>query len=142
MFIFLKRSVNSVSSCNHYVFFFQGLVGGMTLSLLYYSFRELPLGDATTIIFSSPVIVIALSFLFLKEPCGVLRIVVVCTLFAGVILVARPPFLFQVIESKKILKKLPKSDRVLTNTELLIDEDNPDSQRRANITTVQESQKI
>ncbi|XP_050444967.1 solute carrier family 35 member G1-like [Cataglyphis hispanica] len=74
---------------------FQGLVGGMTLSLLYYSFRELPLGDATTIIFSSPVIVIALSFLFLKEPCGVLRILVVCTLFAGVILVARPPFLFQ-----------------------------------------------
>ncbi|KYM93457.1 PREDICTED: solute carrier family 35 member G1-like [Cyphomyrmex costatus] len=74
---------------------FQGLVGGMTLSLLYYSFRELPLGDATTIIFSSPVIVIALSFVFLKEPCGVLRILVVCTLLTGVILVARPPFLFQ-----------------------------------------------
>lgn len=71
----------------------------MTLSLLYYSFRELPLGDATTIIFSSPVIVIALSFLFLKEPCGILRIVVVCTLFTGVVLVARPPFLFQVISS-------------------------------------------
>ncbi|KMQ89358.1 solute carrier family 35 member g1-like protein [Lasius niger] len=67
----------------------------MTLSLLYYSFRELPLGDATTIIFSSPVIVIALSFLFLKEPCGVLRILVVCALFTGVVLVARPPFLFQ-----------------------------------------------
>ncbi|EFN80447.1 Transmembrane protein 20, partial [Harpegnathos saltator] len=73
----------------------QGIVGGMTLSLLYYSFRELPLGDATTIIFSSPVIVITLSFLFLKEPCGVLRIIVVCTLFGGVVLVARPPFLFQ-----------------------------------------------
>jgi len=77
----------------------------MTLSLLYYSFRELPLGDATTIIFSSPVIVIALSFLFLKEPCGVLRIAVVCTLLTGVVLVARPPFLFQVIESKEKLKR-------------------------------------
>ena len=73
----------------------------MTLALLYYSFRELPLGDATTIIFSSPVIVIALSFLFLKEPCGILRILVVCTLFTGVVLVSRPPFLFQVIENKK-----------------------------------------
>ncbi|KAG7204033.1 hypothetical protein KM043_001892 [Ampulex compressa] len=73
----------------------QGLVGGMTLCLLYYSFRKLPLGDATTIIFSSPVIVIALSFIFLKEPCGVLRIMVVCTLFTGVVFVARPPFLFQ-----------------------------------------------
>ncbi|XP_015599118.1 solute carrier family 35 member G1-like [Cephus cinctus] len=74
---------------------FQGLVGGMTLSLLYYSFRMLPLGDATTIIFSSPIIVIALSFIFLKEPCGVLRIAVICTLFIGVTLVSKPPFLFQ-----------------------------------------------
>ncbi|XP_035742223.1 solute carrier family 35 member G1-like [Vespa mandarinia] len=74
----------------------QGFVGGMTLLLLYYSFRKLPLGDATTIIFSSPIIVIALSFLLLKEPCGLLRIVVVCVLFTGVILVARPPLLFQI----------------------------------------------
>lgn len=82
----------------------------MTLSLLYYSFRELPLGDATTIIFSSPLIVIALSFLFLKEPCGVLRIMVVCTLFAGVVLVARPPFLFQVIISEEKPIREPNSD--------------------------------
>ncbi|XP_017890230.1 solute carrier family 35 member G1-like [Ceratina calcarata] len=73
----------------------QGLVGGATLSLLYYSFRKLPIGDATTIIFSSPVIVIALSFVLLKEPCGVLRVVVMCALFAGVVFVSKPPFLFQ-----------------------------------------------
>lgn len=87
----------------HLIIFFQGIVGGMTLSLLYYSFRELPLGDATTIIFSSPVIVIALSFVFLKEPCGVLRITVICALFAGVVFVARPPFLFQVNEIVMII---------------------------------------
>ncbi|XP_032453024.1 solute carrier family 35 member G1-like [Nasonia vitripennis] len=74
---------------------FQGIVGGMTLTLMFYSFRKLPLGDATTIIFSSPVIVIILSFVFLKEPCGVLRITVMCALVAGVVLVARPPFLFE-----------------------------------------------
>ncbi|XP_033328043.2 solute carrier family 35 member G1 [Megalopta genalis] len=74
---------------------FQGIVGGATLSLLYYSFRELPIGDATTIIFSSPVIVIALSFIFLKEPCGILRVIVMCSLFAGVVFVSKPPFLFQ-----------------------------------------------
>ena len=68
----------------------------MTLCLLYYSFRKLPLGDATTIIFSSPVIVIALSFIFLKEPCGILRIAVITALFTGVVLVSKPPFLFQV----------------------------------------------
>ncbi|XP_076233908.1 solute carrier family 35 member G1 [Calliopsis andreniformis] len=75
---------------------FQGIVGGATLSLLYYSFRKLPIGDATTIIFSSPVIVIALSFIFLKEPCGILRVVVMCALFAGVVFVSKPPFLFQI----------------------------------------------
>ncbi|CAK9813234.1 Solute carrier family 35 member G1 [Anthophora quadrimaculata] len=73
----------------------QGVVGGATLSLLYYSFRKLPIGDATTIIFSSPVIVIALSFILLKEPCGILRVIVMCALFAGVVFVAKPPFLFQ-----------------------------------------------
>ncbi|CAG5090837.1 Similar to SLC35G1: Solute carrier family 35 member G1 (Homo sapiens) [Cotesia congregata] len=79
---------------------FQGIVGGMTLALLYYSFRKLPLGDATTIIFSSPIIVLVLSFLFLKEPCGVLRIFVVTILFTGVILVSRPPFIFQIHETE------------------------------------------
>ncbi|KAI4495911.1 hypothetical protein M0802_008317 [Mischocyttarus mexicanus] len=74
----------------------QGFVGGMTVSLLFYSFRKLPLGDATTIIFSSPIIVIILSFVFLKEPCGLLRIIVAAILFTGVILVARPPLLFQI----------------------------------------------
>ncbi|XP_058798046.1 solute carrier family 35 member G1-like [Phymastichus coffea] len=73
----------------------QGIVGGMTLSLLYYSFRKLPLGDATTIIFSSPVLVMVLSFFFLKEPCGVLRITVIGALITGVILVAQPPFIFR-----------------------------------------------
>ncbi|XP_012275281.1 solute carrier family 35 member G1 [Orussus abietinus] len=75
---------------------FQGLVGGMTLALLYYSFRKLPLGDATAIIFSSPVVVIILSFLFLREPCGILRVLVICTLLAGVIFVSEPPFLLQI----------------------------------------------
>ncbi|KZC06361.1 PREDICTED: solute carrier family 35 member G1-like [Dufourea novaeangliae] len=79
---------------------FQGIVGGATLSLLYYSFRKLAIGDATTIIFSSPVIVIALSFIFLKEPCGILRVMVVCALFAGVVFVSKPPFLFQVHRSE------------------------------------------
>ncbi|KAK7862255.1 hypothetical protein R5R35_008132 [Gryllus longicercus] len=72
----------------------QGLVGGLTLVLLFYSFRRLPLGDATTIIFSSPVVVLVLSFVFLKEPCGFFRTLIVCTLVTGVVLIAKPPFIF------------------------------------------------
>lgn len=90
--------INKNNLIKYFIFFSQGIIGGATLSLLYYSFRKLPIGDATTIIFSSPVIVIALSFIFLKEPCGILRVIVMCALFAGVIFVSKPPFLFQVKE--------------------------------------------
>nr|CAD7200466.1 unnamed protein product [Timema douglasi] len=74
----------------------QGIVGGITLVLLFYSFRRLPLGDATTIIFSSPMFVMLLSLIFLREPCGFFRTTVVCLLLAGVILISKPPFIFQV----------------------------------------------
>lgn len=74
----------------------QGVVGALTLVLLFFSFRRLPLGDATTIIFSSPVFVLILSFLFLREPCGFFRTLVVCMLLTGVVLISKPPFLFQV----------------------------------------------
>ncbi|KAE8743724.1 hypothetical protein FOCC_FOCC009635 [Frankliniella occidentalis] len=73
----------------------QGVVGALTLVLLFFSFRRLPLGDATTIIFSSPVFVLILSFLFLREPCGFFRTLVVCMLLTGVVLISKPPFLFQ-----------------------------------------------
>ncbi|EEB11253.1 transmembrane protein, putative [Pediculus humanus corporis] len=73
----------------------QGLVGGLTLILLFFTFRRLPLGDATTIIFSSPVFVMVLSFIILREPCGFFRALIVALLLLGVILIAKPPFIFQ-----------------------------------------------
>ena len=76
--------------------YFQGLVGGLTLILLFFTFRRLPLGDATTIIFSSPVFVMVLSFIILREPCGFFRALIVALLLLGVILIAKPPFIFQV----------------------------------------------
>ncbi|PNF41026.1 hypothetical protein B7P43_G08826 [Cryptotermes secundus] len=73
----------------------QGIVGGSTLVLLFFTFRRLPLGDATTIIFSSPVFVMIMSFLFLREPCGFFRTLIVCLLLTGVVLISKPPFIFQ-----------------------------------------------
>ncbi|KAK6638133.1 hypothetical protein RUM44_008558 [Polyplax serrata] len=73
----------------------QGLVGGLTLVLLFFTFRRLPLGDATTIIFSSPVFVMVLSFIILREPCGFFRALIVALLLLGVVLIAKPPFIFQ-----------------------------------------------
>lgn len=80
-----------------FLFLFQGIVGGLTLVLLFFTFRRLPLGDATTIIFSSPVFVMVLSFIILREPCGFFRAIIIALLLTGVILIAKPPFIFQVI---------------------------------------------
>ncbi|KAF4527804.1 hypothetical protein B566_EDAN016216 [Ephemera danica] len=73
----------------------QGVVGGLTLVLLFFSFRRLPLGDATSIIFSSPVFVLLLSFIFLREPCGFFRTLIVFLLVTGVVLIAKPPIFFR-----------------------------------------------
>ncbi|CAG7828486.1 unnamed protein product [Allacma fusca] len=72
----------------------QGIVGGTTLVLLFYSFRLLPLGDAATIIFSSPVFVMVMSHLWLREPCGFYRTLIVFLLVGGVVLITKPPFIF------------------------------------------------
>lgn len=74
--------------------FIQGLVGGGTLVLLFYSFRLLPLGDAATIIFSSPVFVMIMSHIWLREPCGFYRTFIVVLLVSGVVFITKPPFLF------------------------------------------------
>jgi drug/metabolite transporter (DMT)-like permease len=87
-------------------------VGGSTLVLLFFTFRHLPLGDATTIIFSSPVFVMIMSFLFLQEPCGFFRTLIVFLLLTGVVLIAKPPFIFQVRLSAHVLLKLSSNIQV------------------------------
>ena len=74
--------------------FFVAFTGGLRLLFIFTSFSRLPLGDSTTILFSSPVIVMFLSIFILKENCGVFRMVAATTLIAGVILIAKPPILF------------------------------------------------
>lgn len=37
-----------------------------------------------------------MSFLFLREPCGFFRTLIVCLLLTGVVLISKPPFIFQV----------------------------------------------
>ena len=70
------------------------ITGGLRVLFIFLSFSQLPLGDATTILFSSPVLVMVLSALILKEKCGVFRLVAAVILLSGVSLIAKPPFLF------------------------------------------------
>jgi len=68
--------------------------GGFRIAFIFTSFTRIPLGDATTILFSSPVIVMGLSIFLLKERCGLFRIFSAISLVAGVILITKPPIIF------------------------------------------------
>jgi len=70
------------------------LSGGLRLLFIFTSFSRLPLGDSTTILFSSPVFVMIFSICLLKEACGFFRLMAGSSLLTGVILIAKPPILF------------------------------------------------
>jgi len=70
------------------------LSGGLRLLFIFTSFSRLPLGDSTTILFSSPVFVMIFSICLLREPCGLFRLMAGSSLLTGVVLIAKPPILF------------------------------------------------
>ncbi|XP_064098540.1 solute carrier family 35 member G1 [Macrobrachium rosenbergii] len=72
----------------------RGLVGATSLMLQFYAFRHMPLADASVIVFSVPVFVAVFAKVFLGEPCGLFHGVVILLTVAGVVLIARPPFIF------------------------------------------------
>lgn len=74
--------------------FFRGLLGSSAMILLYYAFQVMPLADATVITFSSPVFTSLLAWIFLKEKYSVWDLLFTLFTITGVILIARPPFLF------------------------------------------------
>ena len=74
--------------------FIVAFTGGLRIFFIFTSFSRLPLGDSTTILFSSPVIVMLLSMFILHERCGIFRMVAATTLLGGVILISKPPFIF------------------------------------------------
>lgn len=76
------------------ILFMVALTGGLRILFIFTSFARLPLGDSTTILFSSPIIVMVLSMFILHEGCGVFRVVAASGLLSGVILISKPPFIF------------------------------------------------
>lgn len=70
---------------------FMGTTG---LMLSFYAFRNMPLADASVIIFSTPVFVAIFARVFLKEQCSFFNIVTIVLTLVGVVLITRPPFVF------------------------------------------------
>ena len=59
-----------------------------------FAFTKMPIGDATAIVFVSPAWASIFGRVILKEPLGCIDIFAVVTSFFGVLLVAKPSFLF------------------------------------------------
>ncbi|XP_037996796.1 solute carrier family 35 member G1 [Motacilla alba alba] len=74
--------------------FFRGFLGSTAMILLYYAYQVMPLADATVITFTSPVFTSFLAWIFLKEKYSLWDLLFTLFAVAGVILIARPPFLF------------------------------------------------
>ncbi|KAG7506631.1 solute carrier family 35 member G1 [Solea senegalensis] len=72
----------------------RGFIGSNAMILLYYAVQQMPLADATVIMFSNPVFTSLLAWIFLKEKCTIWDCVFTVFTITGVILIARPPFLF------------------------------------------------
>ncbi|XP_055641854.1 solute carrier family 35 member G1 [Toxorhynchites rutilus septentrionalis] len=70
-------------------------VGTTGLMLSFYAFRHMPLADASVIIFSTPVFVAIFARLFLRETCGMFNVITIILTLIGVVLITRPPFLFE-----------------------------------------------
>ncbi|XP_076856808.1 solute carrier family 35 member G1 isoform X2 [Brachyhypopomus gauderio] len=74
--------------------FLRGVLGSSAMISLYYAVLQMPLADATVIVFSNPVFTALLAWIFLKERCTIWDAVLTVSTLTGVVLIARPPFLF------------------------------------------------
>lgn len=74
--------------------FLRGASGFLSFGMLYVAYHMIPLADASTIVFSSPIITCIIAWLLLKEECGLFHAAIVSITFIGVLLISKPSFLF------------------------------------------------
>ena len=73
----------------------QGLLGGLMIICAFISVLFLPLGDAMTLMFSTPISTMILAAIFLGHRLRLFKLTFGMVLLSGTILVVRPPFLFK-----------------------------------------------
>jgi drug/metabolite transporter (DMT)-like permease len=72
----------------------RGVLGATALSCFYFSIVHVPLGEATLIQYMNPVFATILAAMFVGERIGVAEVACLAASLAGVVLIARPAFLF------------------------------------------------
>lgn len=84
----------------------RSFVGATSLICSFYAFRQMELGDASTILFSTPVFVGIFAKVFLKEPCGYFHVGTIALTLLGIIFITTPKAIFG--ESEVVLpEQLP-----------------------------------
>lgn len=74
--------------------FVRGFLGFIAFACCYSAYRMIPLADASTIVFSSPVYVSIFACIMLKEECGLFQVFSIVMTMVGVCLVSRPTLIF------------------------------------------------
>ncbi|KAI9187895.1 hypothetical protein H9P43_002286 [Blastocladiella emersonii ATCC 22665] len=77
--------------------FLRGAAGSFGLGAYFYAIVHMDLGEATVIFFTGPAFTAVFAYFWLREPLSRLDMVSIAACLAGVILVARPAFLFPAI---------------------------------------------
>ena len=72
--------------------------------LTFTAVSKIPIGDALTVVYGSPLFTMILSFIFLGHRLRLYKLSFALVLIVGIILVVRPPFLFH-DKDQKIIKK-------------------------------------
>lgn len=93
--IYLRKDI--LKGCQRpQVYFVMGraIIGTIGTCCKFYAIQNMNIGDASAILFSSPLITAILAAILLKEKFTIFNLVATIVSFAGVVLVARPPFIF------------------------------------------------
>ncbi|CAL1262457.1 unnamed protein product [Larinioides sclopetarius] len=69
----------------------RGVFGGLSIFLNFISFRYLSLGEASVLIFSSPVVVTVFARIFFKEPCNFFQSISVMLTVIGIVFITKLP---------------------------------------------------
>ena len=92
--VMLRGVTGPLLGVNRRLLFARGAVGATALSLLYFALGRIPLGDATTLHYTAPIWTALTAAVFLRERPGPFVIGGTAVSLLGVVLIAKPAFLF------------------------------------------------
>ena len=89
----------------------QGVSGPLMTLSAYIAVSLLPFGDAMSIVFTSPLTAMILAFLFIGQRLRLYKISAALCIWAGIVLIVQPSFLFQRYETITSEKNISQMDR-------------------------------